>query len=172
MIPIANVLTGVSALSGVLSPLAKLGQGDAAETATAVATAVSESQSSSAADASLRAVLARYDVTRITPSQFSQMLEEIRATGALSASELSQLAEVVQDLENESIDSDEQIDLVQFYTDKLDDLQNQVEADGSDEDAFSSVAASLTSVQNRLSWMTRFSLVHADPDSAAIDLET
>jgi hypothetical protein len=168
MIPIANVVTGVSALSGLLSPLAKLGQQEEA-TETTAAVSTTETQT---ADAALRAVLARYDVTQITPSQFAQMLEEIRSTGALSDSDLSQLGEVLQDLENESIDEDEQVDLVQFYTDKLDELQDKVEMDGSDEDAFSGVATSLAAVQNRLSWVTRFSLVHADPDAVGIDLQT
>ena len=86
MIPIGTVMAGVNALSGLLNPLAKAAlPEEASEPASAGSLSVPKPQLEPppGATAALRQILARYDVTQISPRQFSQMLQELRKTGAL-----------------------------------------------------------------------------------------
>jgi len=60
-------------------------------------------------------VLSRYDVTDITPVEFSEMLQQLYDQGAITEQEYQQLAAVRIDLDNEGIGEDESVDLVDFY---------------------------------------------------------
>jgi len=175
MIPIGSILGGVNVLSGLLSPLA--GSARPEEPAQPAAAGPLKSpkphpEPPPGADAALRKVLARYDVTQITPRQYACMLEELKKTGALAEEELNQLGQVLLELDAEHIDLDEQIDLVKFYTDKLDKLQDRLQEEGSDEAAFAGIATSLAAIQNRLNWLTKFALLHSAPDAAGVNLLT
>ncbi|MBN2023215.1 MAG: hypothetical protein JW809_10540 [Pirellulales bacterium] len=112
-----------------------------------------------AADA-LREILGKYDVTDITPREFSEMLHELQKTGAVPEGILQELALIRVDLEQDGIDPDESLDLVAYYTDKLA-ARRKGDALGSilqQDEPSSSVLA------ERLEWMEKFALVHADPD--------
>ena len=175
MIPIGSVMAGVNALSGLLGPLTRTGS-SGGETATApvapATTAEPAAGASPSQTAEFRQILARYDVTQITPAQFSRMLGELRQTGALDEEDLSQLGQILVDLDAEGVDADEEVDLVEIYTDRLDKLQDRLEDLGSDEEAFAGVAPALAGVQTRLDWLTRFALAHSAPEAGGVDLLT
>ena len=175
MIPIGSITAGVNVLSGLLSPLSKTSQPEeAVESVAADLLTASErpSQTSSEATAALRNILARYDVTNISPRQFSAMLEELHETGAMSEEELNQLGLIFLDLDAEHVDLDESLDLVKFYSDKLDKLQEQLEEGEVGEGGTSGVASSLAAVQSRLNWLTKFALMHSAPDAVGMNVLT
>ena len=175
MIPIGSITAGVNVLSGLLSPLAKPSQPEEpAQPAAAgpLKAPKPHPEPPPGATAALRSVLARYDVTEISPRQFSAMLEELHKTGALSEEELNQLGLVLLDLDAEGLDLDEPLDLVKLYSEKLDKLQDRLEELGSDEEAFSGIAPSLAAVQSRLNWLTKFALMHSAPDSVGLSVLT
>lgn len=175
MIPIGTVVAGASAVSGMLSPLFKMVQKNEPVAAATEAPSAPNGASldSSAGDATaLREVLGRYDVTHISPRQFSQMLRELRETGALDAPDVDRLTQILVDLDAEGIDPEEELDLVEFYTHRLDELQDRLEDSGSDEEAFAGVAPALAAVEQRLDWLTKFALMHSVPETVGVDLFT
>lgn len=171
MIPISSVVGGMNILSGLLSPLTKPAEESTEQAAVGtVASSKPQTDPPPGSDAALRSVLARYDVTQITPRQYSQMLEEMRSTGALTEDELNQLGQVLLDLNAENVDPDDEINLLDFYTDRLEKLQGQMQEGGSDEAACSGVAQSLAGVQNRLDWLTKFSLIQASGNAQGLNV--
>lgn len=175
MISIGGVATGVNVLGGLLGPFTRASQQDEASQPAAgapVKPPKPQADPPPGATAALRNILARYDVTAITPRQFSAMLDELRTSGALGDQELGRLGQVLSDLNADGVDMDEETDLVKFYGHKLEKLQDQLdEADG-DQGASSAVATSLAAIQGRLNWLTKFSLMHAAPDAVGMDLLT
>lgn len=169
MLPIAQVFSGVSALTAVLNPF-KPGAVEPAAAPTPPPAPRRELSESSAA--ALRRVAARYDVTDITPRQFSMMLDELHKTGALSETELNQLAQVLLDVDADGTRLDEHLDLVKFYTDRLDKLQDNLDDQGADEAAFQAIAPSLSAIQKRLDWISRLAVLHSVPDGAGVDVLT
>jgi hypothetical protein len=114
----------------------------------------------------LAAVLKKYDVTQITPEVFSRMLKELAQTGALSDKELQELSAVRLDLENAHIESDETVNLVEFYNNKIRDTQKESD--------FSSSSTSqqqlLAPLVSRLGWMEKFQTIHCHPEAVGMDL--
>ena len=175
MIPIGSITAGVNVLSGLLSPLAKPSQPEEpAQPAAAgpLKAPKPHPEPPPGATAALRSILVRYDVTEISPRQFSAMLEELHKTGALSEEELNQLGLILLDLDAEHVDLDESLDLVKFYSEKLDKLQEQLEDGEVGEEASSGVASSLAAVQSRLNWLTKFALMHSAPDAVGMNVLT
>jgi hypothetical protein len=175
MMPITSVMAGINALPGLLTSVKSTPNDAAAESAAtkmAKDLARSELESSPGAMAALHKVAAQYDVTRITPQQFSQMLEELRKTGALTESELSQLGQVLTDLNAEGVDSDEEIDLVKFYTDKLSKLQEEMEDARTEEGTTATIAPSLAAAQDRLNWLTKLAVAHSSSDGVGVNVLT
>ena len=109
----------------------------------------------------LRQVAARYNVTEITPRGFSDMLDELHRTGALSDSQLQQLARVRVDLDLENIDPDEEVDLVDFYSDKLDELSRTGKDGGRSSD--------VVQTEQLLAWMEKFAVIQSSADVLGLD---
>lgn len=170
MVPISQVLTGVNALSALLNPL-RLAASEPAPSPAAAGQAAPR-ELPEGATAALRRVAARYDVTDITPRLFSRMLDDLHRTGALTETELNQLGQVLLDLDQEKVDIDESLDLVKFYTDRLDKLQDKLDDLGAGEEAFRTIAPSLASIQKRLDWISRLAVMHAAPELAGVNVLT
>ncbi len=169
MVPISQVITGASALSGLLNSWKS-----STEPATASSAAAAEPRPAppEGTTAALRRLAAQYDVTQITPRQYSRLLDGLHKTGALTEAELNQLGQVLLDLEQEGIEMDEELDLLKFYTDRLDKLQDRLDDLGADAEAFQAIAPSLSSIQKRLDWISRLALLHAAPDGAGVNVLT
>ena len=67
----------------------------------------------------LRDILSKYDVTEITPREFSCMLQEMHKEGLISDDLFKQLSLVRGDLDRAGIDSDDSVDLTAFYEKQL-----------------------------------------------------
>ena len=110
--------------------------------------------------AMLREIAARYNVTEITPREFSDMLDALHQAGALDDEQLQQLSRVRIDLDLENIDSDEEVDLVDFYADKLDELMRAEEGGRSPEGG---------RTEQLLGWMEKFAVVQSSADVLGLD---
>ncbi|MBN1911819.1 MAG: hypothetical protein JW818_18910 [Pirellulales bacterium] len=111
----------------------------------------------------LTEILAQYDVTDITPRDFSELLQKLHKTGALPDDVLKELALVRADLDRKGVAPDEQIDLIEFYSEQLEERETWGfvgEKEGE---------PSTSDLSFRLGWLQKFGLMHAAPDSLGLD---
>ncbi len=112
----------------------------------------------------LRDILARYDVTNISARDFSELIAELKQSGAITDADQEELALVRLELDRSGVDPDELIDLQQFLEKKLQsqerDLQRQEEKQGVPLDR----AAALQSTLRQLDWISKFALIHRTGD--------
>jgi len=113
----------------------------------------------------LSEILSQYDVTEITPTDFSSMVQNLFEIGAITTEELQQLAVVGHDLDVEGIDPDESINLIEFYTDKIEKIQREREGEDGKALPHQQIAALLS----RLDWIEKFALIQSAPDAIGLD---
>jgi hypothetical protein len=144
-------------------------QGKRAEATGPVGAGAAEPEAAQAAPGGVRAamaaVLARYDVTDMTPTQFSEMLQELQQSGALSREEFQELAAVRVDLDAAGVKPDESTDLVQFYRQLIAKLERRLE----DAEKPHLVRQQLQALRHRLDWMEKFAVVQEAPGAAGLD---
>ena len=119
---------------------------------------------SSGLTAVLRQIAGHYNVTEITPREFSDMLDALHQAGALADEQLQQLARIRIDLDLENIDPDEEVDLVDFYADKLDELMRA--EDGS---LASGGSPDVAQTEQLLGWMEKFAVIQSSADVLGLD---
>lgn len=113
----------------------------------------------------MAAVLANYDVGRITPSEYSEMLQQLASAGVLSQEEYQELAAVRVDLDTAGVGPDEPIDLVSFYRQLIGKLERRLD----DAEQPQAIRQQIQNLRRRLDWMEKFAVVQANPDAAGID---
>lgn len=111
----------------------------------------------------LRSIAAHYDVTRITPREFSELVDRLRRAGALAESDVQELAGIRADLEQAGIGSDEEIDLVDFYRRRLTQLQGEASRTPSP-----TSPAEIERTRRRLDWLARLAVMHREPEASAL----
>jgi hypothetical protein len=116
-------------------------------------------------ETALRTIMADYDLTRITPQKFSEMLDRLHKGGVLTDEEFTQLSQIRLDLDHEGIDAKESVDLLDLYSQRTQQLTRQTS--GQMDDAAG--RASLAAAQRRLDWLQKLALVHSAPDSVGLD---
>jgi len=114
--------------------------------------------------AALAEILSRYDVTDISPTEFSEMVQRLYDAGAISEEELQQLAAIRHDLDTEDVEADESIDLLEFYARKIERTRRTM----SDSDA-PPAGRQLGPLLNRLDWLEKFALIQSAPDAIGLD---
>lgn len=97
-----------------------------------------------------RQILEAYDVTHITPRQFSEMLQRMREAGLISEAEFNELVRIRHDLHEAGIEPDEVVDLLAFYRKRL----QRLELWGGEEDQPTLNAIKLM-WQKRLEWLEK-----------------
>jgi len=110
------------------------------------------------------AILARYDVTRISPTEFSEMVQKLRQAGAISDSEFQELAAIRLDLESAGVKPDESVNLMDFYARKVKELQGKIE-NANDPAA----RQQLGPVLRRLDWVQKFATIQSNPGALGLD---
>ncbi|MGO8688977.1 MAG: hypothetical protein ACLQLG_05030 [Thermoguttaceae bacterium] len=108
--------------------------------------------------AAVRAILAKYDVTDITPNEFSQMVQSLYSAGALSAKNLQDLGGIRTDLLASGVGADDSLNLVDYYSDKIADAKSQMTA--------ATPAAQqqqLAPLVQRLDWVEKFQTLKDEP---------
>lgn len=157
---IRNILAGQSEQT-------LLGKRGASEPVGSAATASTEPAAtpSRSVTSAMAAVLANYDIAQITPSEYSQMLQELAAAGVLSHEDYQELAAVRVDLDTAGVEPDEPVDLVSFYRQLVGKLERQL--DGAEQPQ--AMRQQIQNLRRRLDWMEKFAVVQANPGAAGID---
>lgn len=138
----------------------------------AAAPAAAQAVANSSADADVGVVssgfheiLSHYDVTNITPREFSDLVQELRDSGEIDDDEFRQLSRIRLELEQAGIGADEPIDLIDFVEDKLREQADHLAAlktpGSTDPTSTSDVTASIAESKRQLDWVHKFALVHA-----------
>src|SRR4051812_8417533 len=76
-------------------------------------------ESTPAQAATYRQILANYDVTDITPQQFSQLIRELHSSGAINDDELHELAGIRFELDRAEISPDEPVNLIDVFSTRV-----------------------------------------------------
>ena len=123
-----------------------------------------DTSSSAANSAAFRQVLSQYDVTSISPRQFSEMLQNLRKAGAISDQQYQDLSQVRSELDQAGIEPDERVDLVQFYADRLKKAQ-QSAADSQEQTGTLPAGQTqlLSTLDQRLQWLRKVATIQTDP---------
>ncbi|HOA53387.1 MAG TPA: hypothetical protein PKI05_14130 [Thermogutta sp.] len=109
---------------------------------------------------SLWEILKEYDVTHITPRQFSQMLQKLRESGSLTEQEYTELAQIRRDLAEAGVDADEPVDLIDFYQKfirKLQLMQALGTAESTDD-----LQTALQRAEKHLKWLEKISTLQTE----------
>lgn len=114
--------------------------------------------------AKIAELASRYDVTRITPSEFSEFARKLFDAGTIGPADLAELLAIRADLDSAGIRPDQRVDLVEFYREKALTVQRQAEIDG---DAANDRL--ISSVRRKLDWAEKLAAVHRQSDSVDVD---
>ena len=135
------------------------------------ATGVTAIQTGTPADGNSAAaeILSDYDVTDITPEEFSEMIDRLGRAGLLSDQESRQLAKVRLDLERANIESDDSINLIEFYGGMLQAMEREFASLDPLAAAMSDKQSSLDATRERFAWIEKFALIQSAPDALGLD---
>ena len=128
----------------------------------------------SGSNTALSNILSQYDVTNITPTQFSAMLRKLHDSGAVSTQELSDLTQIRGDLDRAGVTANETVNLPDFYQKQLQQLQQSQQAiTGTDQASVAQrnvLGQQIAAVQKRYEWTEKAAAVHNSSDSQGVDL--
>jgi hypothetical protein len=139
---------------------------NAVSTAAKAGTTADAAAVSSSSRKVLAEIMKKYDVTNITPEAYSRMLKELYQGGAISEKELQELSAIRSDLESAKVGSNETVNLVEFYNDRIRQAQKQFDTAGTS----TSQQEVLAPLVTRLGWLEKFSTIHSNPDMVGMDL--
>ena len=110
-------------------------------------------------------IISRYDVHSISPLEFSEMVQKLYEAGAISQTELQQLAAIRHDLDAEGLKPEESVDLLGFYVQQIESLQRRMDpSDGPPKNH-----EQLGPMLRRLDWVEKLALIQATPDAIGLD---
>ena len=105
-------------------------------------------------------ILSRYDVTQITARDFSQLIQELKQSGAITSADQDELALLRLELDQQGIDPDEPLDLVDLLQRKLQTQERELskleDKQGNTIDRSEALAATL----RQMDWISKFAFVH------------
>lgn len=122
------------------------------------------SQSSAGTNAAmeqLKGIVSQYDLSDITPRDFSEMLRELRDAGVVTEAEYGDLAQIRLDMDAENLDPDDSLDLLDFYRKTVDRTRHDSESD--------TASAALGSMERRLDWLEKVAVLQESPDAAGLN---
>ena len=153
-------------LAGWADPAAVAKRNDPFEAASARAAKAAEAGAATTPNnrAALSQILGKYDVRRITPTEFAEMIQKLQQAGAITEGEFQELAAIRLDLESAQLKPNEPVDLMEFYAQKIKDAQRQ--GDNADPP---SARPQLKPLLRRLEWIEKFSVIQANPGAAGVD---
>lgn len=113
-------------------------------------------------------ILARYDLTDITPREFSQLLDELHQSGLLTDEQFRELSEIRKDLASADVLPQEKIDLLDFYRRLLEKADRLASGD-----VQGATARQVADWRRRLDWLEKLAaaqgeIAAASPDSDGV----
>jgi hypothetical protein len=100
-------------------------------------------------------ILKSYDVTHITPRQFSEMLQKLRESGVISEEEYLDLTQIRRDLTDAGIEADEPVDLLDFYQKLMRKLQLMLSLASTE--SVDEIQQTLQRAEKHLEWLEKVS---------------
>jgi hypothetical protein len=112
--------------------------------------------------AAFRDVLARYDVTDISPREFSELLTELHQAQAITDAQFQELSSMRVELDQANLDPDGRLNLIDFFQRKLRREEQQL----SDLEQKKSPVPlgredSLRGTLRQIDWLKKFAVAHA-----------
>ena len=163
---IAGVLTAGKLLSTAFEQLGKRGRPQQATTSQLPQTP-KPAAAATAATSAFREIVADYDVTDISPGEFSEMIQKLHDAGLLTDQQFQELSLIRVELDSEGVEPDQTVDLLDFYLDRLRQLHQSLE-DGT---GLSSPSRQppLASMGRRLQWVEKFASMQPAVNGAGLD---
>lgn len=115
---------------------------------------------SSSQAVSWQEILKDYDLSDITPQQFSKMLQRLRDANLIDDKDFASLSLVRSDLAEAGIESNESVDLLAFYRRFIHRLQMTESQDAST--ASASASARLEQAQKNLQWLEKVTTLQSE----------
>jgi len=159
---ISNVISGLSDPTS----WGKKGEAAVQTGASAIKSIDSQVQTNFNAQKASADILRQYDITNITPTEFSQMIQKLYKAGAISEKNYQELSVVRGDLEKAGVEPDESANMLEFYSNKVSKAQKALGETLAD----ASSQKSLGSDMHRLDWMQKFAAIQANPDAVGLDV--
>jgi hypothetical protein len=163
-----------SLLQGYQDPL---GLGKRLETAAAGAKAAVRSLAravlSGNSNQAAAQIASQYDVTNISPQQYSAMIQKLHGAGTLNDQEFRNLAQLRVQLDSAGVNGATSVNLLQFCSGKLSEVQQKLQAASQASDsvlfATDGLQRAAVSMTQRLDWLQKLSLLHNAPGLAGVD---
>ncbi|MGE3408392.1 MAG: hypothetical protein AB7I37_16355 [Pirellulales bacterium] len=97
----------------------------------------------------LKKIVAQYDLTRVSPREFSELLDRLKQSGALSDADFQDLAGIRLELDKADFSPDETVNLLELLSGRVAALTSEAAGNINQE--------SLSSAQRQLAWVRQFS---------------
>jgi hypothetical protein len=152
---ISNVASGLTDPTG-------LAQRTTSTAAATVAQAGAAAAPTAASTTALQEVLAKYDVTDISPNDYSAMIQDLYQKGAISKTDFQNLTAVRADLDAAGMPPDQSMNVLDFCQQQV---ANAQKAGG----GTAANAPKTGLLLQRLGWMQKFAAGHAQPESIGMD---
>jgi hypothetical protein len=117
----------------------------------------------------IRSIVSGYDLKNITPLQLSEMLQALHEAGALSDQQLQELSTIRTDLDLQGIESDEPVDLLDYCSKRLDDLQKRLQDANDGFAGQPPQGESLETVSRWLAWLQKIATVQSLPEAPGVN---
>jgi len=129
--------------------------------------------------ASLRKILSQYDVTDITPREFSTMIHDMHKEGLISDDLFGQLSLIRGELDRAGIDADESVDLPAFHEKQLMDMRLKSmltlgladKTDGEKEPLATDrpLSTDRDVIKDRLDWLRKMAIAQESPEMVGLN---
>ena len=138
-----------------------------------LATLSGADSSSTSSTATAREILSHYDITNISPRDFSQLLSDLHTSGTISDAELQDLASIRTELDNQGISPDESVNLLDIFQGKLKQQietgQNAATGQAESMQTADDQKQSVALTQRQITWLQKFSTLHEEASSESVD---
>jgi len=147
---VPNVLSGITDLTSQV----KSSAASAVKTVAGKVAAVDQTLSPTPT-AAMREILSHYDMTDITPNDFSKLIQQLSDKGTISQKDMQELSSIRVDLENAGVSPDESVNLLNFYQQRIAKVQD---AAAHSPDA-AAAQPNIDLLVGRLNWLQKFAAV-------------
>jgi hypothetical protein len=157
----SNALIGLASVASLVNPNNTAdGKATAAGKAAMASPALLPTQT-----AAMRDVVSHYDMTEITPNDFSKLIQQLSDKGAISQKDTQELSSIRVDMENAGINSDDSVNLLQFYQERVAKAQAAAAQSPNSAAAKSNVDA----LAGRLTWVQKFAAMGQQGSASGVN---
>ncbi|MBX7167642.1 MAG: hypothetical protein K1X74_15030 [Pirellulales bacterium] len=121
-----------------------------------------------------REILGHYDITHITPREFTEMIQKLHAAGVIDDAQFRELSLVRLDLDAAGVDPEEPVDLLELHADQMNEQQRELsrlnERAKRNPGVTVEATQALATLQTRMAWLQKFARVQSGVEPQGIDL--